>query len=103
MRTLSAQEILDQLRRTAASWSSPLMQQHLEGAQTFAVALLIDLPETNMTEAERLVNQAITAGLVDAQHTPSADQPPKLIYESLPTPPDSWPREVFRQPGEPGP
>lgn len=58
--------VLEQIERLAQNWG-PLvgMRDHLAGAETFAVSLLIDSDHT-MTEAERLVAEAIERGVAKA-------------------------------------
>jgi hypothetical protein len=54
------EQVLKHLQTVAKQWRDPVMQSHLDGARTFAVGLLIDLPSgVNMTEAESLVDSAI--------------------------------------------
>jgi hypothetical protein len=66
------QRVLQQIRSTARAWSQPIMKDSLSGARTFAVSLLIDLPETNMTEAEALVDAAIAEAHAP-EHTDRTD------------------------------
>lgn len=56
------ERVIAGLERTAMLWPDPIMAERLAGARTFAVALLVDLPEVNASQAESLADAAIAKG-----------------------------------------
>ncbi len=61
------QRVVTGLIRVATIYgTNPILANHLSGARAFAVALLIDLPEVNCSQAESLADAAIAKGLESA-------------------------------------
>jgi hypothetical protein len=58
MHAITPSELLSRLSKLAEDWKDPVMVNHLRGVKTFVVTLLIDA-DTNMTEAESLVDAAL--------------------------------------------
>jgi hypothetical protein len=56
------ERVIAGLERTAQLWPDHVMAERLAGARAFAIALLVDLPEVNASQAESLADAAIAKG-----------------------------------------